>query len=278
MKPGTKTIVLIHGLWLTPKCWDGFRKYYESRGYLVHVPGWPGLKPTVQENRNDPSPELAELGVTDIADYYEHFVKAIDEKPILIGHSFGGLIVQMLLDRGAGACGVAIDSAPPKGILRLPFSSLKASNPVLSDPRNVRRTVLLSFEQFHYAFGNTMSEQQVKQIYDGQVIPGPGRVLFQAALANFTPHAATSVNFKNKNRAPLLLVAGTRDHLVPSSLVEDNYRKYKASKAITHFKEFPERSHLICMEDNWEEVADYCLSWAQSNTRVEEHFVAGPGL
>ena len=270
MHQTTKTIVLIHGLWMTPLSWDLFRKFYEAQGYRVFTPAWSRLQGEVEDIRRNPS-ALAGLGITEVVDHYEKFVRALEEPPILVGHSFGGLIVQILLDRGLGAAGVAIDSATPKGIWKLPFSAIKSVNPVLSNPFNYNRTVTLTFEQFKYAFANTMSETEARSAYEQNAIPGPGRPIFQAALANFNPWAATKVNYRNHHRSPLLLIAGTQDHLVPAVQNRINYQKYAHSNALTDYKEFPYRSHMIVAQEGWQEVAEYALSWAQNNALSEVH-------
>ena len=268
MNQATKTIVLIHGLWMTPRSWDLFREFYEMQGYRVFTPAWPRLHGEVEEVRRNPS-ALAGLGITEVVDHYEKFIRALDEPPILIGHSFGGLIVQILLDRGLGAAGVAIDSATPKGIWKLPLSAIKSVSPVLSNPLNYRRVVALSFKQFKYAFANTMSVTEARSVYDRSVIPGSGRPIFQVALANFNPWAATRVNYRNHHRSPLLLIGGAMDRLVPAVQNRSNYQKYAHSNAITDYKEFPYRSHLIIAQEGWQEIAEYALSWAKSHTQTE---------
>jgi pimeloyl-ACP methyl ester carboxylesterase len=260
----TNTIVLIHGLWLTPRSWESFRTFYTERGYKVHAPPWPRIEGEVEDIRRDPS-ALAGLGVLEIADHYERFMETLNEPPIIMGHSFGGLIVQILLDRGLGAAGVAIDPVAPKGVFRLPFSALKAASAVLSNPLNVRRVVPFTFEQFRYAFGNNVSDVKAREFYDRYAIPGPGRPIFQVAAANLTPHAATTVNYRNRTRAPLLLIAGKEDNQVPVSLVRENFKRYSGSEVTTAFKEFRRRSHLITIQDGWLEVAEYALSWAEAN-------------
>jgi pimeloyl-ACP methyl ester carboxylesterase len=256
-------IILIHGLWLTPRSWESFRAFYEGRGYNVLTPAWPRIHGEVEDVRRDPS-ALAGLGVLEIADHYEQIVKALDGPPIIMGHSFGGLIVQILLDRGLGAAGVGIDAAAPKGVFRLPFSALKAASGVLSNPANYRRVPPFTFEQFRYAFANNISEKQARTFYERYAIPGPGRPIFQVATANLNPDAATKVNFGNNTRAPLLLIAGSEDHQVPVSMVRENFKRYARSTAVTEFKEFPKRSHLIAIQDGWQEVAEYALTWAET--------------
>ena len=266
MKNETKTIVLIHGLWMTPRSWEPFRRFYVEQGYEVLAPAWPRLHGEVEDVRRDPS-ALAGLGLLEIFEHYDKFVRTLPEPPILIGHSFGGLTVQVLLDRGLGAAGVSIDGTAPKGILPLPFSVIRAANPVLFNPFNYWGTVALSFEQFRYTFANTMTEADARAAYERNAVPGPGRPVFQSALGNLTPGAATTLNHRNGDRAPLLLIAGGSDHLVPPILNQVNYKKYGKSRAVTAYKEFPGRSHLIVAQEGWEEVAAYALDWAQTAVR-----------
>jgi pimeloyl-ACP methyl ester carboxylesterase len=264
----TNTVVLIHGLWLTPRSWESFRTFYEARGYNVLAPAWPRFQGEVEDIRRDPS-ALAGLGVVEIADHYAQFVKALDEPPIIIGHSFGGLIVQILLDRGLGSVGIGIDSVAPKGVFRLPFSALKAASGVLSNPLNYNRVPPFTFEQFRYAFGNNVSEEEARKFYDRYAIPGPGRPIFQVATANLNPRAVTKVNYGNSRRVPLLLIAGSEDNQVPVSIVRENFERYARSMATTEFKEFPGRSHLIAIQYGWQEVAEYILSWAKRQTEKD---------
>jgi pimeloyl-ACP methyl ester carboxylesterase len=264
MTPKTTPIVLIHGAWMTPRSWDPFRGLYAQHGYRVLTPPWPRLEGEVEEIRRDPS-AMAGLGITEIVDSYERVIGLLDEPPIIIGHSFGGLFVQMLLDRGLGAAGVAIDAAAPKGVLRLPFSQIRSLSPVLLNPANVRRAVPLDLKHFRYAFANTMTEREAREAFQLNAIPAPGRIVFQAGLANLNPRAATRVDYRNDRRAPLLLIAGSEDHIVPASVNKANLRKYRRSTATTDFAEFPGRSHLIVAQTGWEEVAEYALSWAEKH-------------
>jgi pimeloyl-ACP methyl ester carboxylesterase len=245
---------------MTPRSWDPFKHYYAERGHPVVAPPWPRVQ-EVEQVRRDPSP-LNGLGVTEIVDHYERVIRELDEPPIIMGHSFGGMYVQLLLDRGLGAAGVAIDAAAPKGVLKLPFSQARSLWPVLRNPANRKRTVALTFEQFTYAFANNMSETDARAAYELNAIPGPGRPVFQAGFATLAPHAATRVNYRNDTRAPLLFMAGGEDHIVPSAVNRSNCNKYRHSKAVTAFKEFPGRSHLIVAQTGWEEVADHALTWS----------------
>jgi pimeloyl-ACP methyl ester carboxylesterase len=267
MTPKTNTIMLIHGAWMTPRSWDPFRGFYEQLGYRVLTPPWPRLEGEVEEIRRDPS-ALGGLGIAEIVDSYERVVRLLDDPPIIMGHSFGGLFVQMLLDRGLGAAGVAIDAAAPKGVLRLPFSQIRALSPVLLNPLNLRRAVALDFDQFRYAFANTMTERAAREAFQLNAIPAPGRIVFQAGLANLNPRAVTKVDYGNDRRPPLLLIAGSQDHIVPASVNQATLRKYRRSAATTDFAEFSGRSHLIVAQPGWEEVAEYALSWAHKHASL----------
>lgn len=261
------TVVLIHGLWMTALSWEKWTAHYEQRGFKVIARSWPGLDGDIDELRRDPS-AIAGLGITEIVDHYEAIIRELDRPPIIIGHSFGGLMTQILLDRGWGAAGVAIASAPVKGVLLLPFSTLKASFPILSNPLNNHRATALTEDQFHYAFTNLLSEEESKKVFDRYAVPGPDHLLFQAGLANFNPHAATTVDFQNDTRAPLLLIAGERDHISPTSVVKANYKLYGKSRAVTGYMEFANRSHFILGQEGWQEVADAALDWAVSKARL----------
>ena len=255
------SVVLINGLWMTAISWENWVRRYTDRGFRVLAKSWPGMDVDINELRRNPAP-IAGLGITEIVEHYEKIIREMDSAPIIIGHSFGGLITQILVDRGLGAAGVAIAPAPVKGIMFLPFSTLKVSFPALSNPANNHRALPLSPEQFHYAFTNNLSEEESLAVYNRYAVPGPDHVLFQAAFANFNPHAATAVDFQNDARAPLLLISGGKDHVSPASVVEANFKLYRKSKAVTEYKEFPERTHYTLGQQGWEEVADYALDWA----------------
>ena len=262
------SIVLINGLWMTALSWENWVKRYTDKGFHVVAKSWPGMDIDINELRRNPAP-VARLGITEIVDHYEKIIRGMDSAPIIIGHSFGGLITQILVDRGLGAAGVAIAPAPVKGIMFLPFSTLKVSFPALSNPANNHRALPLSPEQFHYAFTNNLSEEESLAVYNRYAVPGPDHVLFQAAFANFNPYAATAVDFQNDDRAPLLLVSGGKDHVSPASVVEANFKLYRKTKAVTEYKEFPERTHYTLGQKGWEEVADYALEWALTHSADE---------
>jgi pimeloyl-ACP methyl ester carboxylesterase len=262
------TIVLIHGLWMTALSWEHWVERYTSRGFTVIAKSWPGMDGDIDQLRGDPS-AIEHLGIGEIVDHYEATIRGLDRPPIIMGHSFGGAFTQILLDRGLGAAGVAIDSAPVKGLLALPLSSLKSGFPVLKNPANNHRAVMLTPEEFHYAFTNTLSEEESAAVYARYAVPGPGRVLFQGALANFNPRAATKVDFHNNERAPLLIIAGGEDHVSPVAVNRSTAKHQRKSEAITAFKEFPGRSHYTLGQPGWETVADYALAWALKPSAVE---------
>ena len=265
MSPLLNPIVLIHGLWMTSLSWEKWVQRYIAHGYQVIARSWPGMEGDIDELRRDPS-AIATLGIQQIVDHYETIIRGLDAPPFIIGHSFGGLITQILLDRGLGAAGIAISPAPVKGILFLPLSTIRVSLPALSNPANLHRAVPLTFEQFHYAFTNNLTEEESRPIYQRYAVPGPDHVLFQAAFANFNPHAATAVDFQNNERAPLLLISGGNDHVSPASVVEANFKLYRNSEAVTQYRNFPGRTHYTLGQDGWEEVADYALTWAENQT------------
>ena len=262
MSSEKKTIVLIHGLWMTALCWEHWVELYTGKGHRVIAKSWPGMDGDVEDIRRDPS-AIANLGIGEIVDHYQRIIEGLDDMPIIIGHSFGGLIAEVLLDRGFGSAGVAIAPAPVKGIIFLPFTTLRVTFPALSNPANTHRALPLTPEQFHYAFTNTLSEEESLAVYNRYSVPGPDHVLFQGALANFNPNAPTTVNFENDERAPLLLVAGGKDHVSPVAVVKANYRLFGKSSAITDYKEYPDRTHFTLGEQGWEQVAGDALDWAE---------------
>lgn len=264
----TATIVLIHGLWMTALSWEHWVERYEDRGFNVIARSWPGMDGDIDELRRDPS-GIEHLGIEEIVDHFAEIIGELDRPPIIMGHSFGGAFTQILLDRGLGAAGVAIDSGPVKGLLALPASTLKTGFPVLKNPSNNHRAVPLTAEEFHYAFTNTLTDEESAAVYERYAVPGPGRVLFQGAFANFNPHSPAAIDFKNSNRAPLLFIAGGDDHVAPASLNESNLKHYRKSDAITELKEFPGRSHYTLGQEGWEEVADYALDWAVSHAALQ---------
>lgn len=257
-----QNIVLVHGLWLSPHSWQPWIERYRAHGHTVHAPAWPGISELNSPLDHERAP--AGLGVQEIADHYESFVRTLPEQPIIIGHSFGGLVTQILLDRGLGSAGVALHPAPAKGVLRLPLSTLRAAFPVLGNPANRKRAVKLTDSQFRYAFANTVSPEQAAAENARLAVPGVGRPLFQAGFANFTParRAATRIDFGKSDRAPLLLVGGTSDHIVPAAVVRETHHRYRKSDALTEYREYEGRDHGTAFHEGWQKVADNALDWA----------------
>ncbi len=253
------TIVLVPSLWMTALCWEHWVKHYSDKGYCVVARSWPGMEGDIEQLRRDPS-SFASLGLEDVVDHYEQIIRELETPPIIIGHSFGGLVTQILLDRGWGAAGVAVAPAPVKGVRRLPLSSLKIALSALAKPFNKRETTSLSPKQFHETIANTLTEAQSRSAFTRYALPGPNRVLLQTMLANFTRHAATTVNVRNDTRAPLLLVAGGKDRFAPPSLVKANVDLYQQSKAETDYKEFPDQANFTFLQQT--KIADYVLGWA----------------
>jgi pimeloyl-ACP methyl ester carboxylesterase len=254
------TIVLIHGLFLSHSSWDTWVERYTARGFTVIAVPWPGLAGSVEELRADPTP-LTELSIEKVLDHLDTVVASLDAPPIIMGHSFGGLFAQLLAYRGRGSAVVGIDSTAPAGVLDLPFSTLKSSAPVLANPFNIGRATMLTPEQFHYAFTNTISEDASRELYDAYAIPCADRVLFEGAFDNFVPHSPARIDV-TADRAPVLLIAGGDDHLVTAGYSRSNFDLIKQSPAITDFHEFPGRPHFTGGVEGWEAVCDYALNWA----------------
>ena len=256
------TVVLVHGLWMTPKSWNGWKGRFEQSGYDVLVPGWPGVTDDVEGLRRDSS-ILNGLTISAVVDSYAKVLDGLDEKPIIMGHSFGGLMTQLLLDRGYGRVGVVVDSAQSAGVPVLPPSVIKAGMPVLGNPLTVNRTVLLNAKQFHYAFTNEMSLDESEKVREEFQIPAPGKPLWQAATHLLMNTGESKIDYKKTDRAPLLFIAGGKDHIVPPKVNRKNAKAYKAG--VVEVKEFPGRTHFTVGQDGWEEVADYALQWAASH-------------
>jgi pimeloyl-ACP methyl ester carboxylesterase len=260
------TIVLVHGFWVTPRSWEDWISYYEAKGYRVLAPAYPGFEVEVEALNADPTP-IENLTVPAIIERLEGVVGSIDTPPIIMGHSAGGVFTQILLDHGFGAVGVAINSAPTEGVKRVPLAQIKATFPVLKNPANRHKAVGFTFEQWQYAFTNTFSEEQSRRLYERYHIPASGRIFWGSALANIHPGKDDSwVSYENPNRAPLLFISGSDDHLMPPSLQRSNAKHYKAAGLVTEVKEF-EGPHLLPSREGWEEVADYALEWAVAHAK-----------
>ena len=253
-------VVFIHGLWLHASSWNAWIERFTARGYRATAPGWPGDQPTVGETRDHPD-GVAGYGIEDVADHYARLVGDMPETPILIGHSFGGMIVEKLLGDNCGLAGIGIDAAQIKGVLPLPLSSLRSTLPVFKNPANAHRAVSLTAEQFRYSFGNAISAEESDQLYDRWTIPAPGKPLFEAAVANFSAHSPAKVDTGNEGRGPLLLVMGGQDHTVPEAITKSTIKRYRHSSAVTDSLEFADRGHSLTIDSGWTEVADACLDW-----------------
>ena len=253
-------LLLIHGAWLSARSWERFEEFFERRGYAASAPEWPRKDGDVEELRENEE-ALAGLGLGEIVDHYEQLIRGLDASPVLVGHSFGGLIVELLLDRGLGRAGVALSPAPPKGILLLPFSSLKAASPALAHPSRWHGTVPLTLEEFTYGFVNTYAPEEAAAAYERYAVPETGQIFYEAGFANFHLHPPTELQFKNGDRAPLLIVGAEKDHTVPASVSAAQYRKYEKSPARTEYLEFEGRPHLFVVGEGWEEVAEAIDGW-----------------
>jgi non-heme chloroperoxidase len=263
MSTTTKTVVFIHGLWLHAESWRNWIEFFQANGYEAMAASWPGDAETTEATRRN-AQAVAGYGVHEIADYIAKQMQKFGQKLVLIGHSFGGLLVQNLLGRNLASAGIAIDPAPIKGVPELPLSVLKSGFPVLGNPLNFSRAISLTEPQFRYGFTNAVSEKEADELYSTYAIPGPGRPIFQAATATFNPNSATKVNVANATRGPLLLIAGTDDHTVPPVLVKSALKRYQNSKAVTEYKEFAKRGHSLTIDSGWREIAEYSLNWLKS--------------
>jgi pimeloyl-ACP methyl ester carboxylesterase len=255
-------VVFVHGLWLHATSWEPWEDFFREAGYEPVAPGWPGDSATVQEARRVPG-KVAGYGIEDVVEHYAQIIRALDNSPIVIGHSFGGLIAQRLLAQNLASAAVAIDAAPIKGVLSLPVSSLRVASVALRSPGNRHQSVSLTPEQFSYGFGNALSGQESAELYERWNIPSPGKPLFEAAAANFTLHSPAKVDVHNKTRGPLLLTAGCKDHTVPRAITTATRRLYHKSPAITDYVEFPDRGHSLTIDSGWQEVAQCALDWLQ---------------
>jgi len=257
-----RTIVFIHGLWIHSSSWQPWMDFFKQAGYETLNPAWPGDSSTVAECRANPQ-SIANKGVVEIADSYAKIISTLPEPPIVIGHSFGGLIAQVILGRGIAAAGVAIDPAPMKGVWQLPFTALRSSLPVLGNPFNFKKAKSLSFQQFCYGFANALPEAEARELYDRWTIPAPCRPLFQAATASFFG-SETKVNTANSTRGPLLITGGEKDHIAPPILGIASSKKYNGS-VITDFHLFEGRGHSLIVDHGWKDVAAFALNWLNKN-------------
>ena len=259
---GLTPVVFIHGLWLLPSSWDRWATVFEAAGFTALTPGWPDDPDTVEEAKAHPE-VFAHKTVGQVADHYAEVIGRLMKKPAVLGHSFGGLLTQIVAGRSLSAASVAIDPAPFSGVLPLPVSALRSASPVLSNPANWNRAVPLTYEQFRYAFANAVNEEEAKELYETYAVPTPGAPLFQAATANLNPWTEAKANTKNPNRGPLLITSGERDHTVPWAIANASYKKQKRNKGVTEIVKIPNRGHSLTIDSGWREVADIALAFVK---------------
>lgn len=259
---GRTPVVFVHGLWLHADSWKPWMEFFRNAGYAPLAPGWPGDPETVEESRQHPE-AFAGKGINDVTDHYAAIIRRLAIAPLIIGHSFGGLITEKLLGMGLGAAGVAIDAAPFRGVLPLPLSALKSAFPVLGNPANRSRAVSLTEAQFRFGFTNALPADEASQLYQQHAIPAPGRPMFQAATANLDFGTEATVNYRNAKRGPLLLISGSEDRTVPFAITNASYKRLRQSQAVTELKRFAGRGHSLTIDKGWRELAEYALDFAR---------------
>lgn len=257
---GLQPVVFVHGLWLLPSSWDRWATVFEQAGYAALAPGWPDDPRTVVEANAHPE-VFANKTVGQVADHFEAIIRQLDRKPIVVGHSFGGLLVQILAGRGLATATVAIDPAPFRGVLPLPISALRSAWPVLAHPANRGKAVALTFEQFRYAFANAVSEEEAHALYQTFAVPAPGAPIFQAATANLNPWTELRVDTDNPDRGPMLIISGEKDHTVPWAIANASYKRQRRNGGLTEIVEIPNRGHTLTVDSGWREVADTSLGF-----------------
>jgi len=263
---GRTPVVFVHGLWLLPSSWDRWAELFEQHGFAALTPGWPDDPDTVEEAKAHPE-VFAGKSVGQVADHFETIIRGLDRKPAIIGHSFGGLLTQILAGRGLAAVSVAIDPAPFRGVLPLPVSALRSAFPVLGNPANRNRAVPLTYEQFRYAFANAVSEEEAKQLYEDFAVPTSGKPLFQAASANLNPWTEAKVDTRNPDRGPLLIISGEKDHTVPPAIANASYKQQQDNQGVTEIAEIPGRGHALTIDGGWRVVAEKALAFVQRFVR-----------
>jgi non-heme chloroperoxidase len=259
---GKQPVVFVHGLWLLPSSWDRWAELFEAAGYATLSPGWPDDPDTVEEAKANPG-VFARKTVGQIADHFGEVIQQLDKKPAVIGHSFGGLLTEILAGRGLAAASVAISPAPFRGVLPLPISALKSSSPVLSNPANRNRAVPLTYDQFRYAFANAVPEDEAKTLYDTYSVPGPGAPIFQVAAANLNPWSELKVDTKNPERGPLLIISADSDHTVPWAIANASFKKQHKNDGVTEVVKLEGRGHALTIDHGWQEVAQTALEFVQ---------------
>jgi non-heme chloroperoxidase len=271
---GLTPVVFVHGLWLLPSSWDRWAELFETAGYVALTPGWPDDPETAAQASAHPE-VFAHKSIGQVADHFAAIVGSLAEKPAIIGHSFGGLLAQILAGRTLAAVSVAIDPAPFRGVLPLPISALRSASVALSNPANRQRAVPLTYDQFRYAFANAVSEDEAKQLYETFAVPASGLPLFQAAAANLNPWTEAKVDAENPDRGPLLFISGEKDHTVPPAVTNASYKRQQRNENVTEIAEIPGRGHALTIDSGWREVADTALAFVQRFTQAQPATEAG---
>jgi pimeloyl-ACP methyl ester carboxylesterase len=262
---GRAPVVFVHGLWLLPSSWDRWAALFEEAGYIAVTPGWPDDPETVAAAKEHPE-VFAHKTVGQVADYQEAVIRRLDRRPAVVGHSFGGLLTQILAGRGLATASVAIDPAPFRGVLPLPISALRSASPVLGNPTNRNKAVPLTYDQFRYAFANAVSEDEAKELYETYAVPGSGVPIFQAAAANLNPWTEAKVDTKNPERGPLLIIVGEHDHTVPPAIAKASFNRQRKNPGVTEFAQIGGRGHALTIDSGWREVADTALAFVRRFT------------
>ena len=257
---GLIPVVFVHGLWLLPNSWERWETLFGEAGYTTVAPGWPDDPETVQEAKAHPD-VFAHKTVGQVADHVQAVIEGLSQKPAVVGHSFGGLLTQILAGRGLASVSVAISPAPFRGVLPLPISALRAAKPVLGNPTNRHRAIPLTFEQFRYSFANAVNEDEAKQLYEEYSVPGSGEPIFQAAAANFNPWTEAKVDTKNPERGPLLIISADQDHTVPWAIANAAYKRQRHNEGVTEIVKLEGRGHALTIDNGWQEVAQTALNF-----------------
>jgi non-heme chloroperoxidase len=255
-------VVFVHGLWLLPSSWERWAGVFEQAGYAAVSPGWPDDPASVEEAKDHPE-AFARKSIGQVADHFEDVIGRLDRKPAVIGHSFGGLLTEILAGRGLAAVSVAISPAPFRGVLPLPISALRVASTALKNPTNYNKAVPLTYDQFRYGFANAVSEEEAKELYETYSVPGPGKPLFQAASANLNPWTEAKVDAKNPERGPMLIISADQDHTVPPAIAKASFKKEKKNPGVTEYTELKGRGHALTIDGGWRDVADTALAFVQ---------------
>lgn len=258
---GKQPVVFVHGLWLLDSSWDRWASFFEQAGYVAVTPGWPDDPTSVEQAHQSPE-VFAGKSVGDVAAYQQMIIDRLDRKPAIIGHSFGGVLVQMLAGRGLSAATCAVDPAPSRGVLPLPLDALRAAAPVLLNPANRNRAITLTYEQFRFGFANAVSEEEAHQLYEQFHVAGSGIPLFQAAFANINPRTEVQADKTTPDRGPMLIISGEKDHQAPTAIAQATFKQQQKNQtAVTEFVEIPGRGHSLTIDSGWQQVAQTCLDF-----------------